>query len=137
MSERRERIRPASWIVMAVVAVGALVVGAVDDEGSPSVDDRVENIAATIRCPTCRGQSVADSDATQARQVREEIRERVEEGQSGDEIRAYFATAFGEELLLTPPSSGVGSLVWVIPVAALVAAAIGLGLAFARWRRWS
>jgi cytochrome c-type biogenesis protein CcmH len=96
----------------------------------------MQDVASTIRCPQCRSQSAADSDASTAQAVRVEITERIEDGQSDDEIRDYFASTYGDEILLTPPSSGVGSLVWVIPVVALVAGGAGLWFAFRRWRSW-
>ena len=122
-------------MALLVIAAVALVFGALDDGPARATEDTVQDIAATIRCPQCRSQSAADSDASTAQAVRAEIAERVEAGESADEIRAYFASRYGDQILLTPPSDGVGSLVWVLPVAATVVAAGGLGLAFVRWRR--
>jgi cytochrome c-type biogenesis protein CcmH len=127
--------RRLSWAVVAVVAVVALAFGTVDDGPARATEDRVQQIAATIRCPQCRSQSAADSDASTAQAVRTEIAERVEAGESADEIRAYFASRYGEQILLTPPADGVGSIVWVLPVAATVVGAAGLAWAFVRWRR--
>ena len=128
-------IRRLSWVTLGIVALVALVVGTVDEGPARATEDRVQAIAATIRCPQCRSQSAADSDASTAQAVRTEIAERVEAGESADEIRAYFASRYGEQILLTPPADGVGSIVWVLPVAATVAGAAGLGFAFVRWRR--
>jgi cytochrome c-type biogenesis protein CcmH len=122
---------------MALAVVVALAVGVVDQRDDRSTEERMQDIAATIRCPQCRSQSAADSDASTAQAVRVEITERIDEGQSDDEIRDYFASTYGEEILLTPPASGVGSLVWIVPVVALVAGAGGLWVAFRRWRRWT
>lgn len=129
--------RTASWVVLAVVALAALTYGAIDDGSPRGVEDRVQAVASTIRCPQCRSQSAADSDAPTAKAVREEIAERIDAGESDSEIRAYFASTYGEEILLTPPADGVGALVWVLPVVATVGALAGLGWAFVRWRRWS
>jgi cytochrome c-type biogenesis protein CcmH len=128
--------RTISYVAMALVAVGALAVGTLDEGSARTVEDRVEAIASTVRCPQCRSQSAADSDAPTAQAVRVEIAERIDAGESDDEIRDYFASTFGEEILLNPPSSGVGALVWVIPVVATVVGGVGLGLAFRRWKRW-
>lgn len=128
--------RRVSYVLMAVAIVGALAIGVVDQRDDRTTEERMQDVAATIRCPQCRSQSAADSDASTAQAVRVEIAERIDEGQSDDEIRDYFASTYGEEILLTPPASGVGSLVWIVPVVALVAAAGGLALAFRRWRRW-
>ena len=64
-----------------------------------------------------------------------EIRSHVEAGQTDEEIRAYLASRYGDDILLRPEGSGVGGLVWALPVAALVAGLAGLVLAFRRWRR--
>jgi cytochrome c-type biogenesis protein CcmH len=131
------RGRTASYALMALAVVVALAIGVVDQRDDRSTEERMQDIAATIRCPQCRSQSAADSDASTAQAVRVEITERIDEGQSDDEIRDYFASTYGEEILLTPPASGVGSLVWIVPVVALVAGAGGLWVAFRRWRRWT
>lgn len=129
--------RRLSWVALGVVAVAALAYGTVDDAPARSAEDRVQALASTIRCPQCRSQSAADSDAPTAGAVRAEISRRIDAGESDADIRRYFASRYGEEILLTPPATGVGALVWVVPVAATIIAAAGLGWAFVRWRRWS
>lgn len=126
--------RWGGWVLLVVVVIGALVVGT-QDSGAKSDRERVQSIAKSVRCPTCRGQSVADSDAPAAANVRKDIERRVADGQSDDEIRSALAARFGDSILLTPPRDGVAGLVWVLPVLALVAALAGLTLAFRRWRR--
>jgi cytochrome c-type biogenesis protein CcmH len=126
--------RGASYALMALAVVVALTVGTLDRGEARTAEERVQDIAGTIRCPACSGQSVASSDASSAQAIRREIAERVDAGEGDDEIRDYFASRYGEGLLLTPPSSGVGSLVWVVPVVALVGGGAGLALAFRRWK---
>lgn len=122
------------WVLLPVVLAGALVVGASGDDGPRTDAQRAADLAGELRCPTCRGQSVRDSDAPAAEFIRNEIDRRVGEGQGDEEILAYFDGQFGESLRLTPPRSGLASLVWALPVAALVTAVAGLALAFRRWR---
>lgn len=119
---------------MALVAVAALVVGLTADDGPRTTEDRVTALGETVRCPTCRSQSVAESEAPVAREIRAEIADRVEAGESDAEIRDYLVSRYGQEVLLTPPAEGVAGLVWVIPVVAVVAALAGLAVAFRRWR---
>jgi cytochrome c-type biogenesis protein CcmH len=126
--------RWGGWIVLVVVVLGALVVGT-RPGGTKTHAERVQSIAKSVRCPTCRGQSVADSDAPAAANVRRDIERRVADGQSDDDIRSALAARFGDGILLTPPRSGVAGLVWVLPVVAVAAAGGGLTLAFRRWRR--
>lgn len=120
--------------MLATVLAGALMVGARSDGSVPTNAERTAALAGDLRCPTCRGQSVLDSDAPAAAAIRSEIARRVDEGQSDEEILAYIDSRFSESLRLTPPRTGVASLVWVVPVMALVVAGGGLALAFRRWQ---
>ncbi len=120
---------------MAAIVVVTLAVGSVGSSEPPTNADRVLVLTRSIRCPQCAGQSVAESDVSVSREIRRDIAQRVEQGQTDDEIRAYYAsdTVYGPDALLAPPTEGVGGLVWLLPVAALALAAVGLGLAFRRW----
>ncbi|MHB8671076.1 MAG: cytochrome c-type biogenesis protein [Acidimicrobiales bacterium] len=137
MSERGRTIawlRLAGWAVMAVVLFGALAVANRHPHVFTSAQ-RSHRLATEIRCPECRELSAADSDAPAARAVRDEIARRVQAGQSDGEIRGFLVSRYGKDILLRPPATGVGGLVWALPVAALVGALAGLTLAFRRWRR--
>jgi cytochrome c-type biogenesis protein CcmH len=128
------RGRLAGWLAMLAIVVAALLVGVTDD-GGPSTDgERARDLSASVACPTCDGQSVADSDSSAARNVRTFIDQRVADGQTDDQIRDELAARYGERILLTPGRSGLAGLVWVLPVAALVAALAGVALAFRQWR---
>ena len=128
-------MRLLGWLAMLGVLVAALLVGASDARGPRSAEDRARNIAASVGCPTCAGQSVAESDATASRGIQSFISERIAEGATDGEIRDELAARFGEEILLEPSGSGIAALVWALPVAAVVTAAAGIAFAFYRWRR--
>lgn len=121
------------WAVMGVLLVGGLAVGAQGSTDGRTVDSRVRRIAAEVRCPTCEGLSVVESDAPASRTMRDEIRRRIEAGESDGAIRAYLVSRFGKDILLKPEASGVSAVVWVLPVAGLVCALAGLVVAFRRW----
>lgn len=124
-----------SWIVMAFVLAGGLAIGARGD-GAPATErERVDRIAATVKCTTCRGLSVAESDAKAAIAAREEIRARVRAGETDEEVRAYLAGRSGRDILLIPEGRGLPALVWAVPPAALIVAMAGLTAAFRSWRR--
>ena len=122
------------WLAMAAVLAVALAVGVVDDGGPRTPEERARNLAETIACPACDGQSVAESDAAASRGIRTLIAERIDQGASDDAIRAELVATWGESILLTPDSSGVAGLVWVLPVVALVLALAGVAYVFWRWR---
>ena len=129
------RARLAGWLALLVVLASALTIGVTDGGGPRTAGERARDLASSVACPTCNGQSVADSDAPAARGVRTFIEERIDEGATDDEIRDELAdSAYGDEILLTPGRSGLAGLVWALPVAGLVLAFAGLALAFRRWR---
>jgi cytochrome c-type biogenesis protein CcmH len=120
-------------VAVALAVAVAFYIG-ITDRTVPTADQRVHDIATTVACPACAGESAADSAAPAAVFIRNDIARRVGEGQSDDEIRAALVTAYGDSILLTPPSSGAASLVWILPVAGLVIAFAALGFTFRRWR---
>lgn len=87
----------------------------------------------TVMCPACSGETVSNSQAPVAVNIRRQIQARVADGQTDQEIRDALSAAYGERVIMNPPKSGVAGLVWVLPVAALVAAGAGLVVAFRRW----
>ncbi len=122
------------WVLLVALLAGGLVVAAIGDGGPRTTAERARSISESIKCPTCQGQSVADSSAPSARAIRTEVARRIEGGETDDQIRDYIAGIYGEEALLTPPSDGVAGLIWFLPVAGLVAALGALAVVFRRWR---
>ena len=125
-------IRWASWIVMAGVLSVALFIGATEDRAPRTENERVNAIAAEVRCPTCESLSAAESDAAAAQAVRDEIRTRLRDGEDESEILAFLASRYGNDILLRPEAGGVAGLVWVLPVAAVLLALGGLAWAMRR-----
>jgi cytochrome c-type biogenesis protein CcmH len=123
-------------LALAAVVVTALVVGGAGrGGGSRSPAARAHAIASDLRCPVCQGLSVADSPSETAKAIYDDVRRRVDAGESDSAIRAYYVGRYGQWILLRPETSGMGALVWVLPVTALLLGAGGLALAFRRWRR--
>lgn len=125
--------RWAPWAAMGIVLTIALTVGAWPG-GRPSIAQRSRALAATIKCPSCESQSVASSDTPAASAIRATISDRLRRGQDADQIRDYLVSRYGEGILLEPSSSGIGALVFVIPVAAVVVAFAAIAFRFRRWR---
>ena len=123
------------WLALVPVVVSLLLV-AITDEGAPRTNaDRVRALTASLACPVCEGQSVAESEHPTARNIENTVRIMVDDGRTDGEIRAEIARDYGDFVDLRPPRSGVAGLVWVLPVAFGVAAVAGLAAAFRRWRR--
>jgi len=113
---RRLVLAVAALLLLAVLAGPAW--GLSDRE----IDLRVQGITEMLRCPTCQGISVRDSEASFSQQIRAKVRRMVEEGQSDDDIKAYFVSRYGEWILRAPPAQGLGLVVWLAPLGALVLA---------------
>jgi cytochrome c-type biogenesis protein CcmH len=86
-----------------------------------TADERVDRISAELRCPVCQGLSVKDSPSETARQMRDLVAERVREGKTDAQIEDEFRGAYGDWVLLAPPVASWNGLIWVVPIAALVA----------------
>lgn len=125
------------WALMAVICVVAIVPAAGTTPTEGQSDERLFAIAAQLKCQQCVGESVADSQSPSAVQFREEIGKQMAQGNTDDEILNFFADRYDQEILLTPPASGVGSLVWVVPVVALVGAGVLLVGSYQRRTRES
>jgi cytochrome c-type biogenesis protein CcmH len=123
------------WVVLILVVVAALVVGVRSHSSKPSVDAETAQIASELKCPVCNGETVADSSSSVSVEIRAEIRQDLIKGESGSQILASVKADYGSGVLEIPPASGVGLVVWVLPVVAVVLAGGGLGLALRRWRR--
>jgi len=91
----------------------------------PTLDERVSEVAAGLRCPACQGQSVADSESDLARQMRQVTRDQLAQGRTPGQVRVWFAERYGDSVLLDPPARGPGLVALAVPVLAL---ALGVGL---------
>jgi len=109
-----------TWLLWAVLVTGTVAWLVSRPASEPrTLSERVTAIAQTLRCPVCRDLSVAESPSEIARQMRSSIASSLRAGQTPEEIRAAFVRAYGPWILLTPPASGLGWLVWLAPFAAL------------------
>lgn len=90
-----------------------------------SPEDQVHLLAAELRCPVCQNLSVGDSPSEMANQMRELIREKLQQGESPDQIRAYFVSRYGEWILLAPKRQGFNWVAWLLPFGAIL---MGVGV---------
>jgi len=123
-----------AWAVLGLIVVGALVVGARVPPTSGTSDERLFALAGQLKCLQCVGETVANSQAPIAIEVRADLQRQMRAGKTDDEILQYFVDRYGEHILLRPSGRGLTGVVWVAPVVAVAAALVGLAFAFARWR---
>jgi len=98
----------------------------------PRQERRARALMETVRCLVCQGQSIADSDAEMAGDMRSMIRQRIRAGESPDQIRDWLVARYGNWVTYDPPLGPATALLWAAPVLLLAA---GLWLARKRFRR--
>ena len=81
---------------------------------------RFKKLSNELRCPTCQGLSVKDSEAGFSTSIKGKIRELMKQGKSDEEIMAYFVERYGEWILRAPPLSGFNIVLWILPGAAII-----------------
>ncbi|HKO88137.1 MAG TPA: cytochrome c-type biogenesis protein [Burkholderiales bacterium] len=84
--------------------------------GDPLLEARVMRIAAELRCLVCQNQSIADSHADLAVDLRTQIREQIQAGHSDEQIRSYMVERYGDFVLYRPPFKTSTVFLWVAPV---------------------
>ena len=92
----------------------------------PRLEQRVMAIGAELRCLVCQNQSIADSDADLAKDFRNQIREKLQQGQSERDIIDYMIARYGDFVLWRPPFKPTTLLLWLGPVLLVVAGVIAL-----------
>ena len=105
--------------------------GTVVDE--TKIDVQVREIAKTLRCTVCQTENIWESGAPLAHQMREAVRERVIQGQSAEEIRAYFHSRYGDYIMMEPPKHGLNWLVWAGPFILLLFGGLMLYRELGKW----
>jgi cytochrome c-type biogenesis protein CcmH len=94
----------------------------------PRVEQRLKELGEQLRCLVCQNQTIAESNAGLALDLRNQIRAQVAAGKSDDEIRAYMVARYGDFVLYKPPFKATTALLWVGPFALL-----GVGIAAIAW----
>ncbi|MBF9033419.1 cytochrome C biogenesis protein CcdA [Rhodobacterales bacterium HKCCE2091] len=119
----------ALWLALPAFAVQPDEV--LDD---PELETRAREISRGLRCPVCQNETIDESNADLARDLRLLVRERLLAGDSDDEVVAYVVDRYGEFVLLMPRASGAN---WVPILAPVVLVLVGGGVAAAFVRRQS
>ena len=101
----------------------------------PRQEAKAKALMDELRCVVCQGQAIADSDADMAGQMRALVRERIAQGESPDQIRAWLIDRYGAYITYDPPMSAVTAPLWLAPIALLLAGAWIARASFKRRRR--
>ena len=121
----------AIWFVMAGAALAVQPDEILDD---PALEERARALSAELRCLVCRNESIDESNAELARDLRLLVRERLVAGDSDEEVMNYIVARYGEYVLLSPRKTGSSLILWLAGPAALLIGG-GIAFAYARGRR--
>lgn len=101
---------------------------------NPALEARARALAAEMRCLVCQNQSINDSSAPFAQDVRLLLRSRLEAGDTDEEVRAFLVARFGEFILLKPTTKGVNLILWLSPLLMLAFASVVAWWYYRHWR---
>ena len=114
----------AFLILSGAFAFNADAVFVEDRLPDPVLEHRAREISEGIRCLVCQNQSIMDSNADLAKDLRSIVRERVAAGDSDDDVRNYLVSRYGDWVLLNPPLRLKTLLLWVSPLLMLLVGAV-------------
>ncbi len=125
------------WVLIAtfVLAIAALawLAAAPASAQGPNLDDQVNRIAKTLYCPVCPNTPLDVCSTDACVQWRALIKQKLQQGQTEQEIRDYFVRQYGDVVLGAPPAQGWTWLAYILPAIGIV---LGLVIAWATIRQW-
>ena len=124
--------RLAAVLTLALLASPALAVRPDEMLADPALEQRARALSQELRCLVCRNESIDDSDADLAHDLRVLLRDRLTAGDTDAQAMDYIVARYGEFVLLNPTTKGVNLILWGAGPAALLA---GAWLAFSVTRR--
>jgi cytochrome c-type biogenesis protein CcmH len=105
----RRLLLAAALVTLAAFATGVFA------QPSSALDARLKKLEEELRCLVCQNQTLADSNAPLADDLRREVRELAVSGKNNDEIKAYLVARYGDFVLYKPPVKGTTWLLWFGP----------------------
>ena len=112
-----DRAHTLLWLIIPALAAVVIIVGLwPTDQAIADPEARAYNLAVRLKCPICAGESLAGSQTDLAKNLRLRIDEEIAAGRTDDEIVAIFVANYGEQVLLDPPRSGWGIVLWAVPL---------------------
>ncbi len=119
-------------VLVMLVPVDGHAVNPDEILSDPALEERAREISKGLRCLVCQNQSIDDSDASLAKDLRVLVRERLTAGDSNEDVVAYVVSRYGDFVLLKPPFKMATLVLWIGPFLLIV---IGLFAAFMFFRK--
>lgn len=111
-----------AYAILLMTGAPALAVNPDEMLKDPAQEARARSLGAELRCVVCQNQSIDDSDAELARDLRQIVRERISAGDSNDAVKQYLVDRYGDYVLLKPPFNAKTYLLWLGPLLLALAA---------------
>ncbi len=118
LSRKREREKPMPALIMVFsffLTTSAFAVEPSEIMNNPAQEQRARALSSQLRCLVCQNQSIDDSNADLAKDLRVLVRQRIEAGDDDTEVRAYLVARYGEFILLKPSFTPKNFLLWTVP----------------------
>jgi cytochrome c-type biogenesis protein CcmH len=110
----------AWWFALALFAAAACAKDAAPAAADPALEARMVHIAAELRCLVCQNQTIADSHAGLADDLRRDIREQLAKGASDEQVVQYMTDRYGDFIRYRPPLKGSTVFLWIGPIVLLI-----------------
>lgn len=121
-------MRLIALLIALLTAMPAFAVLPQEQLKDPALEARARAISKELRCVVCQNQTIDESDATLAADLRMIVRERLVAGDSDEEVKAWIVARYGDYVLLRPPFRGETVLLWLGPALVLLLGGIGVAL---------
>ncbi|PCI58070.1 MAG: cytochrome C biogenesis protein CcmH [Methylophilaceae bacterium] len=112
--------------ILTLLLVFSTLSFAADNPADPTIEARLKILSTELRCLVCQNSTLADSDASLAQDLRNEIRKLMKEGKTDKEIVAYLVARYGDFVTFRPPVNASTALLWFGPFIMLLIGAITL-----------
>lgn len=119
-------------LVLALTALAAAAKEAVPEAADPALEARMNRITSELRCLVCQNQTLADSDASLAQDLRAQMRTMLRQGADGAQVRRYMTERYGDFVLYRPPLKATTLALWLGPGALLAGGLATLALVLRR-----
>lgn len=127
-------MRLMAFVLALTLATPAFAVLPQEQLADPALEARARAISQELRCVVCQNQTIDESDATLAADLRMIVRERLVAGDSDEEVKAWIVARYGDYVLMRPPFRAETWLLWLGPALVVLLGGIGVSL-YLRGRR--
>lgn len=119
-------MRLVTALLLMLLALPALAVTPQERLADPAMEKRAREVSAGLRCLVCQNQSIDDSEAPLAKDLRVLVRDRIKAGDTNTEVTNFVVARYGEYVLLSPPFGLHTALLWLGPGLIFLAGAFGV-----------